>query len=97
MEIGVFRVAAVGTVTRPRLSRRSRATTDMAAGSREVYWRELKRFAVTPVYEGAKLAAGLKIEGPAIIELPETTIVLHPDSAGRLDEYGNFVVTLSEV
>jgi N-methylhydantoinase A len=95
MEIGVFRVVAVGTMTRPRLSHRSQATPDIVVGSREVYWRELKRFAATPVYEGAKLAVGLKIEGPAIIELPETTIVLHPESAGRLDEYGNFVIAIN--
>jgi N-methylhydantoinase A len=95
MEIGVFRVAAVGTMTRPRLSHRPRATTDADVGSRDVYWRELKRFAKTPVYGEAKLAAGLKIEGPAIIELPETTIVLRPESAGRLDEYGNFIVKIN--
>jgi N-methylhydantoinase A len=66
----------------------------MMVGSRDAYWREWKRFAPTPVYEGTKLAAHLSIEGPAIIELPETTIVVRPDSAGQLDEYGNFVITI---
>ena len=95
MEIGVFRVAAVGTMTRPRLSHRPQATTNMGVSSRDVYWREFRSFTATPVYDGTRLAVGLNIEGPAIIELPETTIVLHPESAGRLDEYGNFVIAIN--
>jgi N-methylhydantoinase A len=93
MEIGVFRVSAIGTITRPTLARHTQSG-DAAAGQREVYWRELKRFMSTPIYSGPTLAAHQNIEGPAIIELPETTIVLHPGSVGQLDEYGNFVITL---
>jgi N-methylhydantoinase A len=94
MEIGVFRVTAVGIIPRPRLSYQAQQATDLVVNSREVYWRELKRFAVTPVYNGAKLAVGFTLEGPAIIEMPETTIVLHPGSSGQLDEYGNFVISI---
>jgi N-methylhydantoinase A/oxoprolinase/acetone carboxylase beta subunit len=36
----------------------------------------------------------MHLEGPAVIEMPETTIVLRPGSAGRLDEYGNFVIEI---
>ena len=96
MEIGVLRVAAVGTITRPSLSRQAHQAGEALAGHREVYWREMKRFASTPIYDGAKLAARLNIAGPAIIEMPETTIVLRPDSTGQLDEYGNFVIAIGE-
>jgi len=94
MEIGVFRVTAVGVIPRPRLSYQSQKAADLVVNSREVYWHELRRFAVTPVYDGAKLAVGFTLEGPAIIEMPETTIVLHPQSVGQLDEYGNFVIKI---
>jgi len=94
MEIGVFRVSAIGTITRPTLSRQTPRSGDASTGQREVYWRELKRFVSTPIYNGTKLAARQNLEGPAIIEMPETTIVLHPDSAGQLDEYGNFIIRL---
>lgn len=95
MEIGVLRVAAVGTITRPRLSRQQQTkVADSKVGSREVYWRELKRFAPTPIYDGTQLAVRMNIKGPAIVEMPETTMVLRPDSAGQLDEYGNFVITI---
>jgi N-methylhydantoinase A len=94
VEIGVLRVAAVGTIPRPSLAYQAHQTADTVVSSREVYWRELKRFVSTPIYDGAKLAARLNIEGPAIIEMPETTIVLHPESTGQLDEYGNFVIEI---
>jgi N-methylhydantoinase A len=94
MEIGVFRVSAIGAITRPTLSRPTPSSGDAAAGRREVYWRELRRFISTPIFHGARLAMPHTIEGPAIIEMPETTIVLHPDSSGQLDEYGNFIIQI---
>jgi N-methylhydantoinase A len=94
MEIGVFRVSAIGTITRPTHSRQTQQGGDASAGQRDVYWRELKRFVSTPIYSGTKLAARHNVEGPAIIEMPETTIVLRPGSAGQLDGYGNFIISL---
>jgi N-methylhydantoinase A len=95
MEIGVLRLIAVGSITKPSLSRPEHKTSDALAGYREVYWRERRRFERTPIYQGAKLANGSTFEAPAIIEMPETTIVLRPGSKGRLDDYGNFVITLA--
>ena len=94
MEIGVFRVSAVGSMTRPALAHKAQQGGDVAVGQREVYWRELQCFVSTPIYSGAQLAVRRNIEGPAIVEMPETTIVLRPGSAGQLDEYGNFIVSL---
>ncbi len=94
MEIGVLRVSAIGAMTRPTLSRQERQSGELAVGQREVYWRELKRFGATPIYDGSVLASRQPIIGPAIVEMPETTIVLHPESSGQLDEYGNFIITL---
>jgi len=94
MEMGVFRVSAVGAMTRPELAHKTQEGGDAAVGQREVYWRELQRFVSTPIYNGAQLAGRQNIEGPAIVEMPETTIVLRPGSDGQLDEYGNFIVTI---
>jgi len=94
MEIGVLRVAAIGTITRPSLSLRAAQTGEVQTTYRDVYWRELKRFTSTPIYNGTTLATRMRLEGPAVIEMPETTIVLRPGSAGRLDEYGNFVIEI---
>jgi N-methylhydantoinase A len=94
-EIGVFRVAAVGTIRRPSLARQMHQTGEARVGQRGVYWRELQRFTATPIYNGTTLAARLTVTGPAVIEMPETTIVLRPQSTGQLDEYGNFVITIA--
>ncbi|MGE0820856.1 MAG: hydantoinase/oxoprolinase family protein [Candidatus Binatia bacterium] len=97
MEIGILRVSAIGTITRPTLAQHVQTGRDAVTGQREVYWQELKQFVSTPIYQGATLAVQQSIPGPAIVEMPETTIVLHPGSAGQLDGYGNFVIEIQRV
>jgi N-methylhydantoinase A len=45
-----------------------------------------------PAYDGAQLASGATIAGPAIIEEPTTTIVLLAGQDATTDPYGNFLV-----
>lgn len=95
VEIGNLRVRAVGKIAAPGISRSRREQADALSGHREVYWRDVKSFVKTPIYDGSKLACGASITAPAIVEMPETTIVLHHGSTGELDEFGNFIITLS--
>ena len=44
----------------------------------------------TPIYEGHRLVPGNRLEGPAVVELDTTTVVVHPGQALRMDAYGNF-------
>src|SRR5262249_13543625 len=76
--VGVLRTAACGKNPRPRLALQMQNAADAIVGSRDVYWREMRRFVATPIYTGITLAARMKVEGPAVIEMPETTIVLRP-------------------
>lgn len=46
----------------------------------------------TPVYDGAKLLAGNRIEGPAIIEEVTTTVVVPPLFDCDVDRYRNYVL-----
>jgi len=46
----------------------------------------------TPVYDGDKLLAGNRIEGPAIVEEVTTTIVIFPDDWAEVDHLGNLVI-----
>jgi N-methylhydantoinase A len=59
-----------------------------------VYWAETGDFEPTPVFWGEKLAAGNTLKGPAIIQVPDTTIVVHPGQAARIDAYGNVLIDL---
>jgi N-methylhydantoinase A len=47
------------------------------------------------VWWGEGLVAGNRVAGPAIIQVPDTTIVVHPGQAARIDAYGNVLVDLT--
>jgi N-methylhydantoinase A len=49
-------------------------------------------FVDTKVYTGSKIKPGNLISGPAIIEEPATTIVIHPNQEAMLDHYQTYVV-----
>ncbi|WP_048645726.1 hydantoinase/oxoprolinase family protein [Nitratireductor soli] len=50
----------------------------------------------TPVYDGTRLGAGDRIEGPAIIEEVTTTVVVEPGWTADLHESGSYVITASK-
>ncbi|TCT39856.1 hydantoinase/oxoprolinase family protein [Martelella mediterranea] len=47
------------------------------------------------IYDGEKLEPGMTFAGPAVIEDPGTTIVIHPENAVRIDGFGNIHITLT--
>ncbi|CAJ1583541.1 hydantoinase/oxoprolinase family protein [[Mycobacterium] wendilense] len=57
-------------------------------GSRSCVWRDGP--AHTDVYAYAALQAGHRVDGPAIVEAADTTIVVEPGWFGEMDEYGYF-------
>jgi N-methylhydantoinase A/oxoprolinase/acetone carboxylase beta subunit len=46
----------------------------------------------TPVYDRYALTPGSRVEGPAIVEEREATVLVPPGSLGRVDGYRNLVV-----
>jgi len=96
IEISAIRVDAVGLVTKPELKpRRVRKNNGSKAlkGKREVYFtRPDRKFIETPVYDYTLLSAGSAIEGPAILELPFTTIPVPPQARVTVDRYMNVVM-----
>ena len=64
-----------------------------AVRSRRVYFEELGGFSEVPVYRRDTLTAGKAIEGPAIVEQPDTTLVVYPGHCAEPDGAGNIVVT----
>src|SRR6267378_170944 len=67
-----------------------------ASGKRSIYWADLKRAAVTPIYDGAFLVPGNAIKGPAVIETTDTTVVVHPRRSLKVDAYGNFEINFGK-
>jgi N-methylhydantoinase A len=94
VEIGLFKLNAVGRMVRPQLPELGVADDDPLVGSREVFWRDGGELRETPIYNGPRLGAGWVIAGPAVIEFPETTIVVPPFAEGVVDRSGSFVIDL---
>ena len=47
-----------------------------------------------PIFWGDRLVPGNVVPGPAIIQVPDTTIVVHPFETARFDPYGNILIDL---
>ena len=51
----------------------------------------------TPIHNRANLRPGMTIPAPAIIEQRDTTTLLTPGYAARVDEYGNLIISRSDL
>nr|WP_295467898.1 hydantoinase/oxoprolinase family protein [Mesorhizobium sp.] len=47
------------------------------------------------IYDGTKLEPGMTFTGPAIVEDPGTTVVVHPGNTVEIDGYGNIHIKLA--
>jgi N-methylhydantoinase A len=47
------------------------------------------------IYDGTKLEPGMSFSGPAVVEDPGTTVVVHPGNRVEIDGYGNIHIHLS--
>jgi N-methylhydantoinase A/oxoprolinase/acetone carboxylase beta subunit len=72
---------------------RSRIAAKASLGKRSIYWADLRRTLPTPIYDGALLTSGNRIAGPAVVETTDTTVVVHPRRALKVDAFGNFEIT----
>jgi len=94
LEIVVCRLRARALTPRPKLVASKRTTKAIPAKARlkkrSIYWPDLKKPVITPVFDGDQLAAGNTIAGPAIVETADTTVVVHPRQTLTLDRLGNF-------
>jgi N-methylhydantoinase A/oxoprolinase/acetone carboxylase beta subunit len=60
--------------------------------NRGAFWGPDTGWLDTSVYSLTDLRPGNRIEGPAIIEAPDTTIVLDPSRSFRIDDRGNGII-----
>ena len=89
-----LRLSLVGVTDKPQLPTFGRSSAKPPLkGRRPAYFGG--RFVSTPVYDGARVRAAQRIDGPAIIEEPFTTIVLQPRQRAVLDRFGNYHITVA--
>jgi N-methylhydantoinase A len=97
-----LRVQATGVLPfNPRMPKLADAVTpdpsEALTSTRKVFLDGGIGFADTPVYDYRLLRHGHVITGPAIIEVPTTTVVVPPNMTGTVDHLGNLsIITRNE-
>jgi N-methylhydantoinase A len=72
----------------PKLANRKGSLDTCVKGTRQAFSLMQNDFIPFAVYDRSKLFAGAAIEGPAIIEERESTIVIGEDARGKVDDFG---------
>jgi N-methylhydantoinase A len=97
-EVITWRVRASGPkgeVSVSSMRGEAQAIRNPRKGSRPVFFAEEGRFVDTPVYDHYALAPGVAVQGPAIIEQRESTVVVGPNASASLDAQFNLIMLLN--
>ena len=93
IEIDVHRVVGTRAVSRPPLAARQQADGPLAPkGERQVHFGGAG-FIATEIFDGAALAPGHVISGPAVIERMGDAVVLPPGYQATVDQYLSLILT----
>lgn len=66
--------------------------TPTPASTREVFWVSADGQLETDVYYPDDLGPGAAFEGPAVVQMADTTIAAPPTASCEVDKYGNFII-----
>jgi N-methylhydantoinase A len=95
VELVNLRLTTVGKIARPNMRKLKTTSDDPSSalkGTRPVYFSESNGVIDTSVYDRVKLHASARFSGPAIIEEPDCTTVVHPGWSVQVDEFGNLSI-----
>ncbi len=91
-----WRLLAVGKVPRVKVKRvkeKGRAE-DALKGKRKAFFAEYGEYVECDIYDRYRLLPEASIQGPAIVEERESTVVVCPKAKATVDEYLNLIITL---
>jgi N-methylhydantoinase A len=94
MELINFRVEVSKITKKPKQSKVFEHTTSkqiVLKGTRQIYVHN-EGLVEADIYDFGQLVPYQDIQGPAVIERPDTTIWVSPGSASYVDEYGNVTI-----
>jgi N-methylhydantoinase A len=98
LEVVTFRCRASAEMPKPVLRPAALGLPQPSAGavraSRRVYWGQALEWLDTRVYDGDQFVPGNAVEGPAIVETTDTTVVVHEGQKLAVDRFGNFELSL---
>jgi N-methylhydantoinase A len=88
-----WEVRAAATAVTPALAELADDPAAIARkGERQVYFGGV--WHPTPIFDRARLRASNVVSGPAVIEAPDTTILVNPGQTARMDRMGNLVMSV---
>ena len=92
LQLTALRVRVVRPTGAPALPRdlvEPRDGVPEPVASRSAYFAEHGDFATTPVFDWPALAIGDRVDGPAVVQAPDTTVVVPPGWIAVLDRARN--------
>jgi N-methylhydantoinase A len=95
VELVNVRLAAVGVTPKPRrapLPEGGSSAAPAVKGRRDVWFAEAGGIQPSVVLDRGKLLRGNVIDGPAIIEEPDASTLVHPGWTATVDEHANLVL-----
>ena len=94
VELQLIRLVAYGLIERPSLRQSDTTGTAAAAetGTRDVFFEEEDGFVATKVYDRNGLLPGARLEGPAIVEQMDSTVLIRPGMSADVDRYFNLIL-----
>lgn len=97
VEATAISVEAHAPLPKPALAEAALGPADASAAlkqRRSVYLHERQAFVDVPVYAGDRLRPGHRIAGPAIVEAPDTTVLVRTGHRLSVDGYNNLHIDL---
>ena len=67
---------------------------DSAQAERNIYWGETGQHVATPVWEIGYGDGIPPLTGPALVQLPDSVVVIRPDQTAEMDELGNIIISI---
>jgi len=95
VELINIRVKAIGGTDKPQLWRTAEpgdGVGEVSKGSRKAFVPETERFEDVPVYAALALHTGTRVDGPAILEQPNTTVFVSGGFDMVVDTLGSYIV-----
>jgi len=98
VEIYGLQVAGIGRVPKPNIQKEEASgSLDQALKEhREVYFEECNGRVNVPIYNRSLVPVSSIINGPAILEQLDSTVVIPPDFTAKVDEYKNIILTIEK-
>jgi N-methylhydantoinase A len=97
IELINLRLVGIGRAEKPEFLEEEYMGEDPSRAfkkQRRVWLPSRRAFEEVPVFDGAKLGYGNKLEGPALIEQVNTTVFITPEYRMECDKYGSYTLYL---